>query len=255
MKEKLTKRDQKRMWGDDKPYSQTYLKEEVRILGSSISRIFFVVDAEINPLTFECVLKNKKDFKNDPQVLDLLAHAEYQGDEFGYVVSAGAIPVTEEGSFDAAQARRVVLTDVLLRMHAYTMKTYGITDEKKTSKEKDGRFVWNPEIGRVEQVSDDIWGDEFSVQSPVGVVGDSVRYFLVLIFAEGEPPADKNMDVFGDVLSFASKKMNVGIENIEVFRNHVDLTARIPIDVAPNDFVEFFREKLNKTVKRELIAG
>ena len=140
MKEKLTKRDQKRMWGDDKPYSQTYLKEEVRILGASISRIFFVVDAEINPLTFECVLKHKKDFKDDPQVLDLLAHAEYQGEEFGYVVSAGAIPVTEEGAFDTAQARRAVLTDVLLRMHAYTMKTYSIADEKKVSKEKDGQF-------------------------------------------------------------------------------------------------------------------
>lgn len=50
---KLTKTDYKKMWGDDGPYSQVRLCEETRILDDSVSRVFLVVEAEINPFTFE----------------------------------------------------------------------------------------------------------------------------------------------------------------------------------------------------------
>ena len=41
------------MWGEDGPYSQVRLCEEARILDDCVSRVFLVVEAEINPFTFE----------------------------------------------------------------------------------------------------------------------------------------------------------------------------------------------------------
>ena len=84
MSKKLTQKDYKRMWGEDGPYSQVRLCEETRILDDSISRVFLVVEAEINPFTFEYVQKHRTRFADDEAVMQLLNHAENRG-KFGYV--------------------------------------------------------------------------------------------------------------------------------------------------------------------------
>ena len=76
---KLTPKDYERMWGKNGPYSQVRLCEETRILDDSVSRVFLVVEAEINPFTFEYVQKHRQRFANDESVLQLLDHAEYRG--------------------------------------------------------------------------------------------------------------------------------------------------------------------------------
>src|SRR3989338_9950416 len=90
IQKKLTQKDHEKMWGEDGPYSQVRLCEETRILDDSVSRIFLVVEAEINPFTFEYVRNCREHFADDEPVLQLLDHAEYRG-KFGYVVSAGEV--------------------------------------------------------------------------------------------------------------------------------------------------------------------
>src|SRR3990167_7497630 len=91
---KLTPKDFERMWGEDGPYSQVRLSEEIRILDDSVSRVFLVVEAEINPFTFEYVRQHRQKFAHDQAILTLLDHAEYRG-QFGYVVGAGEVELSD----------------------------------------------------------------------------------------------------------------------------------------------------------------
>src|SRR3989338_9611688 len=92
---KLTPKNYEQMWGEDGPYSQVRLCEETRILDDSVSRVFLVVEAEINPFTFKYVQKHRQQFVGDESVLQLLDHAEDRG-KFGYVVSAGEVEFQDE---------------------------------------------------------------------------------------------------------------------------------------------------------------
>ena len=116
MKKKLTQRDYDRMWGEDGPYSQVRLCEETRILDDSISRVFLVVEAEINPFTFEYIQKNRKKFENDEIINQLLDHAEYRG-KFGYVVSAGEVELRDKESHDFARFAEPRFERVAIRFH------------------------------------------------------------------------------------------------------------------------------------------
>lgn len=62
---KLTQKQRDKLWGETGPYSETRLTIETRILDDSVSRIFVVVEVSVNPLTYEIILKNLKEFIND----------------------------------------------------------------------------------------------------------------------------------------------------------------------------------------------
>ena len=113
------------MWGEDGPYSQVRLCEEARILDDSVSRVFLVVEAEINPFTFEYVKKNRQKFVGDEPVLQLLDHAEYRG-KFGYVVSAGEVGLQDEESRQFARKRADMTIQTLIRMHVFVMDECGL---------------------------------------------------------------------------------------------------------------------------------
>ena len=65
---KLTKKHQEKIWGESGPYSQVNLKIENRILDDAVSRIFVIVETELNPFTFELIKKNSEKFKNDKMI-------------------------------------------------------------------------------------------------------------------------------------------------------------------------------------------
>ncbi len=47
-----------------------------------------IVELNINPLSFEIINKNRKQFKDDLIIQELIDHAEYRDQSFGYVVCA-----------------------------------------------------------------------------------------------------------------------------------------------------------------------
>lgn len=110
-----------KLWGVNGPYSQANLTTQVRILDDRISRIFLVVEADINPLTYELIKKHRAKFTDDPKILQLLDHAEYRGQEFGYVVSSFEAEYTNEDVMREAQERLNYTIETLIKMHKFVM--------------------------------------------------------------------------------------------------------------------------------------
>ena len=60
---KLTPKQIDGLWGETGPYSQANLIIQTRILDDRISRVFLVVEADINPLTYELIKKHQAQSK------------------------------------------------------------------------------------------------------------------------------------------------------------------------------------------------
>src|SRR3989344_9237901 len=118
---KLTPKQINKLWGETGPYSQANLTVQTRILDDKISRTFLVVEADINPLTYELVKKHRAQFTDDPKILQLLDHAEYRGQEFGYVTSAFEAEYKNESVMREAQERLKYTIETLIKMHEFVM--------------------------------------------------------------------------------------------------------------------------------------
>lgn len=241
---KLTQKDYDRMWGECGPYSQVRLCEETRILDDSVSRVFLVVEAEINPFTFEYVRKHRQQFAQDEAVLQLLDHAEYRG-EFGYVVSAGEAELRDEESIKFARKQADMTIQLLIRIHSFVMEKCGLNKKDnefgiiKDDSIIDGkRFVWNKWVGRTEPVEGELWEDKTSVGSPAGIRNNKARLFVVLAFVKNPDLRKEKAIKFADVLKDVSIRFGVEIEEVESFSEYVLITALLPFDVAPADFIE-----------------
>ena len=55
----LTPKRIDKLWGETGPYSQANLVIQTRILDNKISCVFLVVEADINPLTYELIKKHR----------------------------------------------------------------------------------------------------------------------------------------------------------------------------------------------------
>lgn len=125
---KLTAKQKDLLWsgGGGGPYSQVNLKKEVRILDNSISRIFLVVEADINPTTFEIIKENRMDeeFKNDIKIQQLLDHSEYRGPQFGYVVAAFSEEFADNNVLARAEHALKYTQESVIKMHDYVMRKY-----------------------------------------------------------------------------------------------------------------------------------
>jgi hypothetical protein len=131
---KLTKKQQANLWGETGPYSQVNLKIENRILDDSLSRVFVMVETEINPVTFELVKKNREKFKKNKMIQGILDHSEYQGEEYGYVSVAYQEELMQEGDMhendkplEIAHEVLAVAQQSVIEMHKFVM---GEIDEK-----------------------------------------------------------------------------------------------------------------------------
>ncbi|MBU0577280.1 hypothetical protein KJ742_05150 [Patescibacteria group bacterium] len=124
---KLSKQQIFDLWGGTGPYSEAYIKIQIRILDDSISRIMIEVEANINPLTFKIVRGARKIFANDEPIQQLLNHARYMGKNLGYVVCAFTEEYTDENVMKEAQKRLKYVEETIIRMHTYTMDLFNIT--------------------------------------------------------------------------------------------------------------------------------
>ena len=239
---KLTPQNYKDMWGERGPYSQVRLCEETRILDDSISRIFLVVEAEINPFTFEYIRKNRSNFLNDMPVLQLLDHAKYR-DEYGYVVGAGEVELEDEESRQFARKQTDMVTQALIRMHKFIIEEFCLQKESKFGVITDDvlankNFVWNEATGRVEMIDEELWGNETLISSPTGIENNKMRFFIVLAFKKSFDFKDKSTIKFAKTLKTISTRLEVEIEDISAFHKYVRITALIPFDIAPAQFIE-----------------
>ncbi len=118
---KLSKTQRDKLWGEIGPYSEAYIKIEHRILDDRLSCIFLLVEANINPLTFEIIKKHRSKFKNDIKIMQLLESAEYRRIEFGYVVCAFREQYVDEGVMKRAQKSLEYTKETIIKMHKFVM--------------------------------------------------------------------------------------------------------------------------------------
>lgn len=251
---KLTAKDFERMWGEDGPYSQVRLSEETRILDDSVSRVFLVVEAEINPFTFEYIKKNRRRFANDESILQILEHAQYR-DEFGYVVSAGEAELRDEEAVKFARERADATIQTLIRMHTFVMNECGLNKKEKfgiveNKTPVESRFVWNQITGRVEPLDDESWNSEAFVGSSVGIQDSKTRFYFVLAYASRGFRQSKNTALsIVDGLKAAAARLKVKVEEVESFQEYFLATVFLPFDVSPEDFAMAVLDECNKNAE------
>ena len=122
------------LWGEDGPYSQANLKKEVRILDDSVSRVFLIVETDVNPTTFEIVRKNrnKKEFKDDQMVQQLLDRSEHRGPYLGYVSMAFEKEYTDGNVIYEAEMALSYAQKTIIKMHKFIIDNYKITPAKSS---------------------------------------------------------------------------------------------------------------------------
>lgn len=120
---KLNKKQRGMLWGESGPYSQANLIRQVRILDDRVSRVFLVVEVDINPTTFEMVKKyrDSKEFKNNIIIQQLLNSAEYRGPHFGYVSMAFEAEYRDEMVMWSAEAALKYSQKNIIKMHKFVM--------------------------------------------------------------------------------------------------------------------------------------
>ncbi|KKW21869.1 MAG: hypothetical protein A2W52_02000 [Candidatus Taylorbacteria bacterium RIFCSPHIGHO2_02_49_25] len=253
---KLTPKNYEQMWGEDGPYSQVRLCEETRILDDSVSRVFLVVEAEINPFTFEYAQKRREMFIGDEPVLQLFDHAEYRG-KFGYVISAGEVELRDEESRAFARKQASMAIQTIIRMHAFVMgecglgrdNKYGIVEDKVSPS---NHFVWNEQTGSAEPVDDGLWDNETLIGSPAGVRNNKMRCFVVLAFDKSADFRKSSAGAFAKTLKKVSERFTVEIEEAESFQEYVLITALVSFNIAPASFIEAVLDECSKIGKKPM---
>jgi hypothetical protein len=129
---KLTKNQIKMLWGDDKPYSEVGLIKQNRILGGSVSRIFIIVKANINPTTFEIILDNRNnpEFKEDKFIQDLLDNSVFEDVGSGYITHAFEHEYIDENIMMTAEIVLEKAQESLIKMHNFIINNYDIPQFK-----------------------------------------------------------------------------------------------------------------------------
>jgi len=129
---KLSKNQIDKLWGETGPYSQVNLVIQTRILDDKVSHIFLVVEAEINPLTFELVKKHREHFRNDIKIMQLLDNAKYRGLPFGYVACAFEVQYIDESVMEEAQRGLAYTKETIIKMHKFVMNLLDTEKEIKS---------------------------------------------------------------------------------------------------------------------------
>lgn len=119
---KLTDKERDQLWGEDGPYSEVDLVVEERILDDSVSRVFVEVNVHINPLTFRLIKQYRREFKDDEKIQQLLDHADWRGQKFGYVSCAFRREYTDEKVMAEAKMHLKYTRETVIKTHKYVMK-------------------------------------------------------------------------------------------------------------------------------------
>ncbi len=122
----LSEKQRDELWGVEGPYSETRLTIETRILDDSVSRIFVVVEASINPFTYRIIKRNRKKFSDDEMIQQLLDNSSYRGMKYGYVTCSfieQLIPEEDDKIImKRAQESLEYTKKTIIKMHEYVIK-------------------------------------------------------------------------------------------------------------------------------------
>lgn len=118
---RLTKKLRDELWGEDGPYSQASIIIQTRILDNHVSRVFVEVEADINPLTYKLISQNRDKFSDDEKIQQLIDHADYRGQKFGYVTSAFSREYSEESVMRAAELALAYTKETIIKMHKFVI--------------------------------------------------------------------------------------------------------------------------------------
>ncbi|MFH1412865.1 MAG: hypothetical protein ABIG10_02445 [bacterium] len=120
----ITQKQRDGLWGGTGPYSEIRLCIETRILDDKVSRIFAIVEASINPFTYRLIKKNRKKFKDDEAIQQLLDRADYRGQKYGYVTYTFSSQLVDgdKNVMKQAQAHVKYTKKTLIKMHKYVIE-------------------------------------------------------------------------------------------------------------------------------------
>jgi len=130
---KLSKELKDKLWGETGPYSQAKLIIETRILDDKVSRVFAVVECEINPLTYKIIKQNRDHFKKDQKIQQLLDHAEYRGQAFGYVSMAFEEELANDQAWKRAHMHLDYTKETIIKMHKFVMELLELKSNARES--------------------------------------------------------------------------------------------------------------------------
>lgn len=111
-----------RLWGGDGPYSEVHLIVETRILDDQVSRMFVIVEVNINPYTYEYIRAHRALFKSDEMIVQLLDHSEYRGQADGYVSMAFSDEYANSRIMDDALEAVERCKHTIIKMHLFVMR-------------------------------------------------------------------------------------------------------------------------------------
>ncbi len=128
MKNKLTEKEIDMLWsgGGEEPYSQVNLIIQRRILNDRISRVFVIVEVEINPTTFRLVKKHRsnEEFKDNIFIQQLLDCSDYRGPAFGYVSVAFEKEYDDKEVLMEAEDVLQYAQDCVITMHQFITNNF-----------------------------------------------------------------------------------------------------------------------------------
>jgi hypothetical protein len=84
------------------------------------------VEVAINPFTYKFCQKNKKEFKDDEIVLQLLESSENRGLEFGFVSMVFREEYRNKEVLKRAEKHKEYAQEAIIRMHKLVMKELDI---------------------------------------------------------------------------------------------------------------------------------
>lgn len=119
MKIKLNKRQRNLLWGEGEPYSEAEILIQSEVLGSSLGKTYLDVEVRINPTTYEIVETHRGLFAHDEMVQIFLDDADFQGQEYGYVVSVFSSEMADRTDMNEATKALSEAQKALIRMHKF----------------------------------------------------------------------------------------------------------------------------------------
>ena len=119
---KLTQKQRDKLWGEDGPYSQAQIIIEERILDDSVSRVFVDVEVHINPFTFGLIKKNRDLFTDDIMIQQVLDHAEFRGQLYGYVSCVFRNEYRNEDVMKEAKEHLMYTRNTIIKMHKFVLR-------------------------------------------------------------------------------------------------------------------------------------
>jgi hypothetical protein len=232
---KLTQSDKKRMWGEECPYSETHIKTQSRILGAYVSRIFLVVEAHINPFTFEYVAKNLDYFPANHPVRELIKNALYEGGDYGYVVQAGQEEFVDQRSLKLAHEYLKTLTSIVIEMHEFVIARYGL---KRVVNQVYSRDIVS-ESSKKKRV-----GKDFDILEE----NSGVLYHSILPW-NGKDVSDEEIEKILSTFCDFAKKKSMNIVDLEYAIEYLRITFAMPADIveAEKNMLEFI-DIINKSL-------